>query len=109
MLLDILFPMNHVIIDQLALNSVGICLHNMLQISLQKTVEKVSPILVTLTSRSDSDFEWSNISLKENKRDGVDSNSNGFDYCVKEKFYGFRQTEILCKSFLCLAKIGKID
>ena len=57
MLLDILFPMNHVIIDQLALNSVDICLHNMLQISLQKTVEKVSPILVTLTSRSDSNLE----------------------------------------------------
>ena len=34
--------------------------------SLRKTVEKVSPILVTLTSSSDSNFEWSNISLKEN-------------------------------------------
>ena len=44
-------------------------------LSLRKTVEKVSPIPVTLTSRSDSDFEWSNISLKENARDGVDSNS----------------------------------
>ena len=30
-----------------------------------KTVGKVSPILVTLTSRSDSDFECSNVSLKE--------------------------------------------
>ena len=45
--------------------------------SLRKTVGKVSPILVTLTSHSDSNFERSNISLKENKRDGVDLNSNG--------------------------------
>ena len=29
----------------------------------------MSPILVTLTSRSDSDFERSNVSLKENKPD----------------------------------------
>ena len=43
--------------------------------SLQKTVGK---------SVTDSNFERSNISLKENKRDGVDSNSNGFDYCVRE-------------------------
>ena len=52
--------------------------------SLRKTVGKVSPILVTLTSRSDSNFERSNIGLKENKRDGVDSNSDGFDYCVRK-------------------------
>ena len=32
---------------------------------------KVSPILITLTSRSDSDLERSNASLKENKPDGV--------------------------------------
>ena len=38
-------------------------------------------ILVTLTSRSDSNFERSDISLKENKRDG---DSNGFDYCVRK-------------------------
>ena len=44
----------------------------------------MSPILVTLMSRSDSDFERSNISLKENKRDGVDPNSNGLDYCVRK-------------------------
>ena len=58
----------------------------------------MSPILVALTSRSDSDFERSNISLKENKRYGVDSNSDGFDYCVRKnegKFYGFRQTVIV--------------
>ena len=47
---------------------------------------KVSPSLVTLTSRSDSNFERSNISFKENKWDGVDSKSNCLDYCV----YGFR-------------------
>ena len=42
------------------------------QSSLRKTEGKVSPILVTLTSSSDSNFERSNISLKENKRDDVD-------------------------------------
>ena len=55
------------------------------QYSLRKTVGRVSPILVTLTSLSDSNFERSKISLKKNKRDGVDSNSNGFNYCVRRK------------------------
>ena len=32
MLLDILFPINYVIIDQFALNVIGICLDNMRQI-----------------------------------------------------------------------------
>ena len=45
---------------------------------------KMSPILVTLTSRSDSNFERSNISFKENKRDGVDPNSDGLDCCVQK-------------------------
>ena len=49
----------------------------------RKPYERVSPILFTLTSRSDSNFECSNISLKENKRDGVDLNSNDLDYCVQ--------------------------
>ena len=49
-----------------------------------KPYERVSPILVTFTSRSDSNFERSNISLKENKRNGVDSNSDGFDCCVRK-------------------------
>ena len=49
-----------------------------------KPYERVSPILVTVTSRSDSIFEHSNISAKENKRDGVDLNSNGLDYCVRK-------------------------
>ena len=47
--------------------------------------ERVSPILVTLTSHSDSNFEPSNISLKENKPDGVDPNPNGFYFCVQKK------------------------
>ena len=50
----------------------------------------MSPILVTLTSRSDSNFDPSNITLKENKWDGVDQNSNGLDYYVQKN--GFRQT-----------------
>ena len=71
--------------------------------SLRKTVEKASPILVTLTSSSDSDVESSNVSLKENKPDGVNPNSNDtllrsnsttFER-MKEKFYGFRQTDQL--------------
>ena len=49
---------------------------------LRKTVGKVSLILVTLTSRSDSDFESSNVSLKENKPDCVNLNSNDIDYHV---------------------------
>ena len=50
----------------------------------RKPWEKVSPILVTLTSRSDSDFERSNISLKENNRDDVDLISNGLDHWVRK-------------------------
>ena len=38
----------------------------------------------TLTSRSDSDFEISNISLKENKPDGVNPNSNDIDPYVRK-------------------------
>ena len=48
-------------------------------------------------SRSDSDFESSNVNLKENKPDGVNLNSNDIDYYVrknKRKFYGFRQTTL---------------
>ena len=44
----------------------------------------MSPILVTLTSRSDSDFQRSNVSLIENEPDGVDPNSNDLDYCVRK-------------------------
>ena len=52
--------------------------------SLRKTVEKVSLILVTVTSRSDSDFESSNVSLRENKHDGVNPNSNDMDNYVRK-------------------------
>ena len=45
----------------------------------------MSPILVTLTSRSDSDFERSNVSFKENKPDGVNPNSNDTDCYVRKK------------------------
>ena len=51
---------------------------------LRKTIGKVSPILVMLTSRSDSDFESSNVSLKENKPDGINPNSNDIDYYVRK-------------------------
>ena len=51
---------------------------------------KVSLILFTLTPRSsDSDFERSIVSLKENKSDGVDLNS-AFER-TKEKSYSFRK------------------
>ena len=52
----------------------------------------MSPILVPLTSRSDSDFDRSNISFKENKPDGVDLNCNGLTTAferTKENFCGF--------------------
>ena len=49
----------------------------------------MSPILVTLTSRSDSEFERSNVSLKENKPDGVNPNSNNIDYYVRGKIRWF--------------------
>ena len=69
---------------------------NAKQFSLRKAIEIVSPILVTITSRNDSDFEHSNISLKELKPEGIDLNSNGLHYCVKrrKKFYDFQQTEL---------------
>ena len=60
----------------------------------------MSPILVTLTSRSDSDFERSNVSLKEKKPDGVNPNSKDIDYYDRKdegKFYGFQQTEIAAR------------
>ena len=67
----------------------------------------MSPILVTLTSRTDSDFERSNIRFKQNKQDDVDLNSNDLDRFerAKEKFYGFRQTE--CRLCHALIKIPK--
>ena len=53
-------------------------------ISLRKTVGKVSPIPVTLTSRNYSNFDSSNVSLKENKPDGVNPNSDHIDYYVRK-------------------------
>ena len=53
-------------------------------LSLWKTVGKASPILVMLTSRSDSDVESSNVSLKENKPDSVNPNSIDIDYYVRK-------------------------
>ena len=50
---------------------------------------RVLPILITLTSQNDSDFERSNISFKENKPDGIDLNSNGLTTAfekTKDKF-----------------------
>ena len=44
----------------------------------------MSPILVTVTSSSDYNFEHSNISLKENVPGGVDPNSDGHDYCARK-------------------------
>ena len=48
-----------------------------------KPWETASPILFTLTSRRDFDFECSNTSFNENRMDGVDMNSNGLDQCVR--------------------------
>ena len=80
--------------------------------SLRKTVGKVSPILVTLTSRSDSDFESSNLSLKENKPDGVirtlTISTITFER-TKAKFYGFRQTDCFYGVFQNMHTILQLD
>ena len=45
----------------------------------------MSPILVTFTSHSDSNFRRSNIGFKENQPDGVDQKSDGFYYYFQKK------------------------
>ena len=70
---------------------------NLTEFSLRKII-RVSLILVTVKSRSDSDFERSNISFKENNLDGVDLSYNVLDYCARKnkgKFYVFWQTDLL--------------
>ena len=64
----------------------------------------MSPILVTLKSHIDSNFERSNISLKENKRDGVDLNSNLLDYCIRknEGKMPWCSADCMCEIFLIL-------
>ena len=57
----------------------------MYQSAVNKAYERVSPILVTLTSHSDYHFKRSNISLKESKLDGVDLNSDGLDTALEER------------------------
>ena len=55
-------------------------------------VKECNQFWLRLRLRSGSDFERSNVSLKENKPDGVDPNSNDLDYCVrknKEKIIWF--------------------
>ena len=68
-----------------------------MKLSLQKTVGKVSLILVTLTSCSDSNFKRSNISLKETKPvvlvRTLMVSTTAFEI-TKEKFDGFRQTDL---------------
>ena len=66
-----------------------------------KPWEKVSPILVTLTSRSDSDFERSNFSLKKINLMALirtlTISTTTFER-MKEKFDGFRETVlVVCK------------
>ena len=64
----------------------------------------MSPILVTLMSHSDSNFECLNISLKENKRDGADLNSDGLDHCIRKN-----EGKILWFSADCNAATMKPD
>ena len=56
----------------------------------------VSPIPVTLTSRSDSNFESLNVSLKENKPDGVNPNSNDIDHYVRKNEGKIQWFSALC-------------
>ena len=75
-------------------------------LSLRKTVRKVSPILVTLTSRSDSNFERSNISLKKLNRMALirtlTVSTTAFEI-TKGKFDGFRQTDLVKEG--CVQKL----
>ena len=70
--------------------------------SLRKTVGKVLPILVTLTSHNDSNFESSNVSLKESKPDGDNPNSNYIDYFVRKS-----EGKIVWFSADCVPVIGE--
>ena len=74
--------------------------------SLRKTVGKVSPILVIFTSRCDSDFESSNVSLEENKPDGVNSNSNDIYYYVRKNEGKMRRFLADCIMCNCLNSIS---
>ena len=58
-------------------------------------------ILVTLTSRSDSDVGSSNVSLKENKPDAVNPNSSDIDYHVRKN-----EGKILWFSVDCVRKVS---
>ena len=53
-------------------------------LSLRKAIGKSATDSGYAYARSDSDFEPSNISFKENKPDGVDLNSNGLDYSARK-------------------------
>ena len=44
----------------------------------------MEPKTVTLTPHRDSDFESSNISVHDNKLDGIDLSSNSLDYCIRK-------------------------
>ena len=74
----------------------------------------MSPILVTLTSHCDSDFERSSIGFNENRLDGVDQNSNVLDYCVRKnggKILRFSEDCIIIAHFrpeLCCWLVQKI-
>ena len=63
----------------------------------------MSPILITLTSRSNTNFERPYVSLKENKRGGVDLNSNRLDNCVRKN-----KGKILRLSAECITPITKL-
>ena len=67
----------------------------------------MSSILVTLTSRSSSNFERSNISLEENKPDGVDPNSNGLD-CRVQKNEG-KNLRFLADCIVIITKTDSIS
>ena len=77
---------------------------------MQKTIERVSPILVTLTSRSDSDFE-----LRTSASKKIDQIVLIWTLLVltiaferaKKKQYGFQQTGLI--ELVLLYFIGKYE
>ena len=73
-----------------------------------KNCRKVSSVLVTLTSRRDFQFERSHIRFHKAKLDGVELNfvvTTTFER-IKEKFYGFLQTELFLASLRRANKMG---
>ena len=61
------------------------CLRHFSPEELNSLWKPVGKSVTDSCSRSNTNFERLNNSLKENERDGVDLDSNGLDYCVRKE------------------------